>query len=57
MRALGALRSGEDSLRLLIAYSLPHDANCIDVGAHDGDVLREILRVAPQGWHIEPGWV
>ena len=29
---------------------LPH-SNCIDVGCHEGSVLREILRVAPQGTH------
>lgn len=29
---------------------LPH-SNCIDVGCHEGSVLREILRVAPLGTH------
>lgn len=39
-------------LRCLIAHSLAPDANCVDVGAHDGMVLTEILRVAPQGRHV-----
>ena len=32
------------------------DSNCVDVGAHRGTVLREILAVAPEGHHyaIEP---
>lgn len=41
-----------DHLRLLLALSLAADANCVDVGSHEGAVLREILRVAPQGRHI-----
>jgi FkbM family methyltransferase len=52
VRALAGRRSGEESLRLLLAYTLSADANCIDVGAHRGDVLREMLRVAPAGRHI-----
>ena len=39
-------------LRLLIAFQLAADANCIDVGAHSGAILREIVRCAPQGHHI-----
>ena len=52
VRGLAGLRSGEDSLRLLLAFTLSADANCIDVGAHRGDVLRDMLRLAPQGRHI-----
>jgi FkbM family methyltransferase len=52
VRALAGVRSGEDSLRLLLAYTLARDACCIDVGAHEGDVLRDILRVAPDGRHL-----
>jgi FkbM family methyltransferase len=39
-------------LRRLIAHSLRADADCIDVGAYHGDVLADILRVAPRGRHI-----
>jgi FkbM family methyltransferase len=52
VRDLTGRRSGEDSLRLLLAFVLPADANCIDVGAHAGDVLTDILRLAPAGRHI-----
>ena len=40
------------NLRLLMAFALPEDANCIDVGAHSGTVLSEIVRLAPQGMHV-----
>ncbi|HEU4609680.1 MAG TPA: FkbM family methyltransferase [Chitinophagaceae bacterium] len=35
---------------------LAADAHCIDVGAHAGHILREILKAAPRGkhWAIEP---
>ena len=39
-------------LRLLLAFLLRPDDNCVDVGAHRGDVLREIVRTAPDGHHI-----
>jgi FkbM family methyltransferase len=41
-----------EHLRVLIAAVLAPDANCIDVGAHSGGVLREIVRCAPRGRHI-----
>jgi FkbM family methyltransferase len=41
-----------DRLRLLLSFCLSADSNCIDVGAHEGLVLEEILRVAPLGRHI-----
>lgn len=50
--ATGRMPSGEGTLRLLIAYCLAPGDNCIDVGAHAGDVLREMIRVAPEGRHI-----
>lgn len=40
------------NMRRLLAFSLATDANCVDVGAHRGWVLTEMLRVAPQGRHI-----
>ena len=41
-----------DHLRLLLAFVLSAQSNCIDVGAHAGDVLRELIRCAPEGRHI-----
>jgi FkbM family methyltransferase len=41
-----------EHLHLLLAFTLSADSNCIDVGAHTGDVLREIIRCAPNGRHI-----
>ncbi|HKY52624.1 MAG TPA: FkbM family methyltransferase [Candidatus Limnocylindria bacterium] len=38
--------------RMLLAFALPSDANCVDVGAANGFVLETILRVAPHGRHI-----
>lgn len=39
-------------LRLLLAFALKENSNCIDVGAYRGTVLAEMVRVAPQGRHI-----
>jgi len=39
-------------MTLLIALGLVEDSNCIDVGAHIGSVLADIVRVAPLGRHI-----
>jgi FkbM family methyltransferase len=40
------------NLGLLLAFCLRADSNCVDVGAHAGAVLREIVRRAPQGRHV-----
>lgn len=45
-------RIDNEHLRLLLAFSLSADSNCIDVGSHRGDVLREMVRLAPLGTHI-----
>jgi FkbM family methyltransferase len=39
-------------LRRLIAWTVPRDGHCIDIGSHVGDVLAELVRVAPDGRHI-----
>jgi FkbM family methyltransferase len=39
-------------LRLLLAHGLAHDANCVDVGAHGGAVLADMVRYAPDGHHV-----
>jgi FkbM family methyltransferase len=41
-----------DHMRVLLAACLARDSNCIDIGAHSGSVLREIVRCAPVGRHI-----
>jgi FkbM family methyltransferase len=45
-------RRDDEHLALLLALALPADASCIDVGANVGDVLADIVRVAPAGRHI-----
>lgn len=40
------------NLRMLIAFLLQHDSNAIDVGAHSGDILEQLVHVAPEGKHI-----
>jgi FkbM family methyltransferase len=45
-------RIDNERARSLIAFSLREDDCCIDVGAHQGAVLREMLRCAPRGRHI-----
>jgi len=45
-------RSDSELIRRVIAWSLTPDSCCIDVGAHSGGVLGEIVRVAPRGRHI-----
>jgi FkbM family methyltransferase len=49
-----ARREARDNrhMRVLLAACLAPDSNCIDVGAHSGDVLRDMLRCAPAGRHI-----
>jgi FkbM family methyltransferase len=39
-------------LRTLLAATLAADDSCIDIGAHDGAVLRHIVRQAPRGRHL-----
>jgi FkbM family methyltransferase len=48
------LRNRRDDAHLcaIMAAILPREANCIDIGANAGDVLREMVRLAPAGHHI-----
>jgi FkbM family methyltransferase len=39
-------------LRRLVAWTVPEDGHCIDVGSHAGEVLKELVRVAARGRHI-----
>lgn len=45
-------RLDNERLKLLIAFTLREDACAVDVGAHKGLFLREMLRVAPKGQHV-----
>ena len=47
-------RDWEDNRRIeaLLAATLTATDNCIDVGASEGDILRHMLRHAPQGAHV-----
>ncbi|MDQ6605748.1 MAG: FkbM family methyltransferase [Actinomycetota bacterium] len=40
-----------ENMRRLVAFSLAPDSRCVDVGAHHGALLQEIIRVAPHGYH------
>jgi FkbM family methyltransferase len=40
------------NLNLLMRYWLQPDACCVDIGANHGDVLAEIVEVAPRGHHM-----
>lgn len=42
----------DEHLRLLLVFALTSESNCVDVGSHEGSVLTELLRVAPDGRHI-----
>lgn len=52
--SVGARREARDrhGMSMLLASILTRSAHTVDVGAHSGAVLREILRVAPAGRHI-----
>jgi FkbM family methyltransferase len=45
-------RRDQDHLRAILAAALAPDANCVDVGANVGDVLADMVRLAPHGRHI-----
>ena len=39
-------------LRRLVAWTVPRDGHCIDVGAHAGEILADLVRAAPDRRHI-----
>jgi FkbM family methyltransferase len=41
-----------EHLTVILAACLAPDSNCIDIGAHTGEMLRDMLRAAPAGRHI-----
>lgn len=50
----GARRDRLDNERLLqlLAFTLGPDSCCVDVGCHQGEILREMVRLAPEGRHV-----
>jgi FkbM family methyltransferase len=51
---VGARRDALDrhGMQVVIAATLPRDGHAIDVGAHRGAILRDIVRIAPLGRHL-----
>src|SRR5207249_1272465 len=45
-------RADNDRLRAILGAVLRPDSNCIDVGAHEGLFLADIVRLAPRGRHV-----
>jgi FkbM family methyltransferase len=41
-----------EHLTAILAAVLAEDANCIDIGAHTGGLLRDMVRCAPRGRHV-----
>lgn len=54
--ALGRKPAPYDLATYQVIAALAADAGCIDVGAHNGDILKRMLHAAPQGdfWAFEP---
>ena len=50
--AAGREARDDQQLRLLLAFLLVEDSNCVDVGGHRGGVLEQMVRLAPLGRHI-----
>lgn len=45
-------RRDHEALATIFAAALAQDGNAVDVGAHGGDVLDDLLRIAPRGRHL-----
>jgi FkbM family methyltransferase len=45
-------RRDHEALATIFAAALTETSNAIDIGAHGGDVLGDLLRIAPRGHHI-----
>lgn len=45
-------RQDMQNLAVLLGFWLRPDASCIDIGAHSGDVLKELVDRAPEGRHL-----
>lgn len=57
-KKLAMNRAQRDNINIttLIKANLKPDSNCIDIGAHKGEILKQFIKHAPQGSHyaIEP---
>jgi FkbM family methyltransferase len=51
-RATRQDRRDADHLRVILAATLAPGSSCVDVGANVGDVLAEMVRLAPEGRHV-----
>ena len=45
-------RLDNERLMQLLAFTLRPGSCCVDVGCHQGEILREIVRLAPEGRHV-----
>ena len=45
-------RLDNEHLMQLLAFTLRPDSCCVDVGCHQGEILREMVRLAPEGRHV-----
>lgn len=45
-------RRDHEALATIFAAVLSEDSDCVDVGAHSGAVLDDLLRIAPRGRHL-----
>jgi FkbM family methyltransferase len=50
--ALHRDRIDNERTAMILALALREDSCCIDVGAHSGTILREMVRLAPRGRHV-----
>jgi FkbM family methyltransferase len=51
-RVARRIRADDRNLGLLLSFALTIRSNCLDVGARDGQFLRQFPRMSPQGCHI-----
>jgi FkbM family methyltransferase len=45
-------RLDDVAMRMVMAAVLRSDSCCVDIGAHEGSMLREMVRLAPEGKHL-----
>ena len=45
-------RRDNEQMRLLMAFVLADDSSCVDVGSNRGEMLIDMVRIAPRGHHI-----
>jgi FkbM family methyltransferase len=45
-------RLDNERLAQLLAFTLAEDSSCVDIGCHRGEVLADMVRLAPRGRHV-----